>query len=52
MTRVEKKVGTPFFDTYLLDIFSCGYISFSVPDYYLRPKYVRTCKAVDEIMLC
>jgi len=52
MTIVEKKGGEPpFRDTYMLDIFSCGYISFSIADDCLRPKRVCTCKAMDEIML-
>jgi len=35
----KKKCGEPhFLDTYLLDFFSCGYISFSIPDDCLRPK--------------
>jgi hypothetical protein len=38
----EKSGETPppFFITYLLDIFSCRYISFSIPDDCLRPKHV------------
>lgn len=44
-----KKRGKPLFlDTYLLDIFACEYISFSIPDDCPRPKHVCTCKAMDE----
>ena len=30
----------PFLDTYLLDIFTCGYISISTPDHCLRSRHV------------